>query len=107
MGMGPVYATLKALKQTNLSMADLDVVELNEAFASQAIACVNELGLDYSKVNPNGGAIAMGHPIGATGAILLTKLVHELERTGKKYGVVTLCIAGGMGIATIVENMRV
>ncbi len=107
MGMGPVYATLKALKQTELSMADLDIVELNEAFAAQAIACVNELGLDYSKVNPNGGAIAMGHPIGATGAILLTKLVHELERTGKKYGVVTLCIAGGMGIATIVENLRV
>jgi len=107
MGMGPVNATLKALKQTNLSMADLDIVELNEAFAAQAIACVNELGLDYSKVNPNGGAIAMGHPIGATGAILLTKLVHELERTGKKFGVVTLCIAGGMGIATIVENLRV
>jgi len=98
---------LKALKQTNLSMADLDIVELNEAFAAQAIACVNELELDFSKVNPNGGAIAMGHPIGATGAILLTKLVHELERTGKKYGVVTLCIAGGMGIATIVENLRV
>lgn len=107
MGMGPVYAMLKALKQTNLTIADLDVVELNEAFASQAVACVNELGLDYSKVNPNGGAIAMGHPIGATGAILLTKLVHELERTGKKYGAVTLCIAGGMGIATIVENLRV
>ena len=107
MGMGPVYAMQKALKQTNLSIADLDVVELNEAFASQAVACVNELGLDYSKVNPNGGAIAMGHPIGATGAILLTKLVHELERTGKKYGAVTLCIAGGMGIATIVENMQV
>ena len=107
MGMGPVSATLKALKQTNLAMADLDVVELNEAFAAQAIACINELGLDERKVNPNGGAIAMGHPIGATGAILLTKLVHELERTGKKYGVVTLCIAGGMGIATIVENLRV
>ncbi|SES37527.1 thiolase family protein [Psychrobacillus sp. OK032] len=107
MGMGPVYAMQKALKQTNLSMADLDVVELNEAFASQAVACVNELDLDYSKVNPNGGAIAMGHPIGATGAILLTKLVHELERTGKKYGAVTLCIAGGMGIATIIENMQV
>lgn len=107
MGMGPVYAMQKALKQTNLTMADLDVVELNEAFAAQAVACVNELGLDYSKVNPNGGAIAMGHPIGATGAILLTKLVHELERTGKKYGAVTLCIAGGMGIATIIENMQV
>lgn len=107
MGMGPVYAMQKALKQTNLRVADLDVVELNEAFASQAVACVNELGLDYSKVNPNGGAIAMGHPIGATGAILLTKLVHELERTGKRYGAVTLCIAGGMGIATIIENMQV
>jgi acetyl-CoA C-acetyltransferase len=107
MGMGPVYAMQKALKQTSLTIADLDVVELNEAFAAQAIACVNELGLDYSKVNPNGGAIAMGHPIGATGAILLTKLVHELERTGKKYGAVTLCIAGGMGIATIVENTQV
>ncbi|TQR18813.1 thiolase family protein [Psychrobacillus soli] len=107
MGMGPVYAMQKALKQTNLSIADLDVVELNEAFASQAVACVNELGLKFSQVNPNGGAIAMGHPIGATGAILLTKLVHELERTGKKYGAVTLCIAGGMGIATIIENMQV
>ena len=107
MGMGPVYAMQKALQQTSLSMADLDVVELNEAFAAQAVACVNELGLDYGKVNPNGGAIAMGHPIGATGAILLTKLVHELERTGKKYGAVTLCIAGGMGIATIIENMQV
>lgn len=107
MGMGPVYAILKALKQTSLTIADLDIVELNEAFASQAVACINELGLDYSKVNPNGGAIAMGHPIGATGAILLTKLIHELERTGKKYGAVTLCIAGGMGIATIVENIQV
>lgn len=107
MGMGPVYAIQKALKQTALSVTDLDVVELNEAFASQAVACVNELGLEFSKVNPNGGAIAMGHPIGATGAILLTKLVHELERTGKKYGAVTLCIAGGMGIATIIENMQV
>ncbi|PLT33549.1 thiolase family protein [Bacillus sp. V5-8f] len=107
MGMGPVYATLKALKQTNLKINDLDVVELNEAFASQAIACINELNLDINKVNPNGGAIAMGHPIGATGAILFTKLVHELERTGKKYGLVTLCIAGGMGIATIIENIQV
>ncbi|MGJ9385193.1 thiolase family protein [Salipaludibacillus sp. CF4.18] len=107
MGMGPVYATLKAIKQTNLSINDIDVIELNEAFASQSIACVNELGLDINKVNPNGGAIAMGHPIGATGAILMTKLLHELERTGKKYGIVTLCIAGGMGIATIVENTQV
>src|SRR5699024_11150107 len=107
MGMGPVHATLKALKQTNLSIHDLDVVELNEAFASQSLACVRELELDMDKVNPNGGAIAMGHPIGATGAILFTKLIHELERTGKKYGLVTLCIAGGMGIATIIENLQV
>lgn len=106
MGMGPVQATFKALKQAGLKVEDIDVIELNEAFASQSVACINELGLDRSKVNPNGGAIAMGHPIGATGAILLTKLTHELERTGKKYGLVTLCIAGGMGIATIIENMN-
>ncbi|AQQ54640.1 thiolase family protein [Planococcus lenghuensis] len=107
MGMGPVQSTLKALKQTDLSINDLDIIELNEAFAAQAIACINELGLDRRKVNPNGGAIAMGHPIGATGAILLTKLLHELERTGKRYGLVTLCIAGGMGVSTIIENRQV
>lgn len=107
MGMGPVYSTLKALKQTNLSIQDLDVIELNEAFAAQSIACINELGLDINKVNPNGGAIALGHPIGATGAILFTKCIHELERTGKKYGLITLCIAGGMGISTIIENVQV
>lgn len=106
MGMGPVHASFKALKQAGLKIEDIDIVELNEAFASQAVACINELGLDRSKVNPNGGAIAMGHPIGATGAILLTKLMHELERTGKRYGLVTLCIAGGMGIATIIENLK-
>lgn len=106
MGMGPVQATFKALKQAGLKVEDIDIAELNEAFASQSVACINEIGLDRSKVNPNGGAIAMGHPIGATGAILLTKLTHELERTGKKYGLVTLCIAGGMGIATIIENIN-
>ena len=106
MGMGPVHASFKALEQAGLTVEDMDIVELNEAFASQSVACINELGLDRSKVNPNGGAIAMGHPIGATGAILLTKLTHELERTGKKYGLVTLCIAGGMGIATIIENVN-
>ena len=107
MGIGPVPASQKLLARTGVSIDQIDVIELNEAFASQAVACINELGADRSRVNPNGGAIAMGHPIGATGAILLTKLVHELERTGKKYGVVTLCIAGGMGIASVVENMRV
>lgn len=106
MGMGPVQASLKALEQAGLSIGDIDVVELNEAFAAQAVACINELGVNIDKVNPNGGAIAMGHPIGATGAILMTKLTHELERTGKRYGLVTLCIAGGMGIATIIENLR-
>ncbi|WP_107948481.1 thiolase family protein [Lysinibacillus parviboronicapiens] len=106
MGIGPVPATLKALKQANLSIQDIDIIELNEAFAAQSIAVINELGLDINRVNPNGGAIAMGHPIGATGAILMTKLIHELERTGKRYGLVTLCIAGGLGVSTIVENCQ-
>lgn len=107
MGIGPVNATLKALKQANLTLEDMDVIELNEAFAAQALACIKELNVDINKVNPNGGAIAMGHPIGATGAILMTKMLHQLERTGQKYGLVTLCIAGGMGIATIIENTRI
>ncbi len=105
MGIGPVPATLKALKQAGLTASDLDVIELNEAFAAQSLAVIDELQLDAAKVNPNGGAIAMGHPIGATGAILMTKLIHELERTNKRYGLVTLCIAGGLGIATIVERI--
>ncbi|MGN4126891.1 thiolase family protein [Lysinibacillus sphaericus] len=107
MGIGPVPATLKALKQANLSIQDIDIIELNEAFAAQSIAVINELDLDINRVNPNGGAIAMGHPIGATGAILMTKLIYELERTGKRYGLVTLCIAGGLGVTTIVENCQV
>ena len=107
MGLGPVYATQKVLKKAGLTMDDIDVVELNEAFAAQAIGCIKELNIPIGKVNPNGGAIALGHPIGATGAILMTKAIHELERTGKKYGLVTLCIAGGLGIATIVENLNV
>jgi acetyl-CoA C-acetyltransferase len=77
------------------------------AFSAQSLAVIKELEIDMEKVNPNGGAIALGHPIGATGAILMTKLIHELERTGKRYGLVTLCIAGGMGISTIVENMQI
>lgn len=107
MGIGPVPATLKALKQANLTIEDIDVIELNEAFAAQSLAVIEELNLDIQKVNPNGGAIALGHPIGATGAILMTKLIHELERTGKRYGLVTLCIAGGLGISTIVENCQI
>lgn len=104
MGIGPVHSTMKALASAGLTMQDIDIVELNEAFSAQALAVIKELRLDLDKLNPNGGAIALGHPIGATGAILLTKLVHELERTGKRYGLVTLCIAGGMGISTIIEN---
>jgi len=107
MGIGPVPATLKALKQANLNIEDIDVIELNEAFAAQTLSVVDELALNVEKVNPNGGAIALGHPIGATGAILMTKLIHELERTNKRYGLVTLCIAGGLGISTIVENCQI
>ncbi|MEX3712489.1 thiolase family protein [Cytobacillus horneckiae] len=107
MGIGPVPATLKALKMANLQLEDIDLIELNEAFSAQALAVIKELNMNIKKVNPNGGAIAMGHPIGATGAILLTKAVHELERTGKRYGLVTLCIAGGLGIATIIENLQI
>lgn len=106
MGMGPVHATQKALKQAALSIEDIDIVELNEAFAAQSIACIDELGIEEARVNPNGGAIALGHPIGATGAIITTKLIHELVRSNKRYGLITLCIAGGLGIATIVENAQ-
>ncbi|MED3790051.1 thiolase family protein [Peribacillus frigoritolerans] len=107
MGMGPVNSTLKALQMSGLKLDDIDLIELNEAFSAQALAVIKELKLDMNKVNPNGGAIAMGHPIGATGAILATKLIHELERTGKRYGLVTLCIAGGLGISTIIENQQI
>lgn len=105
MGIGPVPSTQKALKQANLTLNQIDVIELNEAFAAQTLAVIKELNLDVEKVNPNGGAIALGHPIGATGAILMTKLIHELKRTEKRYGLATLCIAGGLGITTIVENI--
>jgi len=101
MGMGPIYAVPKALKKAGLTIADMDVVELNEAFAAQAIPCMRELGLDPVKTNPNGGAVALGHPQGATGAFLTCKLLSELGRTGGKYGMVTMCIGGGMGAAGI------
>ncbi|PWA10751.1 acetyl-CoA C-acyltransferase [Pueribacillus theae] len=104
MGIGPVDAVRKALKRANLQVEDIDLIELNEAFASQSVAVVNELGLDIEKVNVNGGAISLGHPIGATGAILMVKLIHEMKRRNSRYGLVTMCIGGGMGIATIVEN---
>ncbi|MDZ5473896.1 thiolase family protein [Bacillus sp. 31A1R] len=107
MGIGPVPATIKALKLAGLTLNDIDLIELNEAFAAQALAVVKELEIDQKKLNVNGGAIALGHPIGGTGAILMVKLMHEMERRGSKYGLVTACIGGGQGIATIVENLRV
>jgi 3-oxoadipyl-CoA thiolase len=104
MGMGPVPASRRALERAGLSVADLDLVELNEAFASQSIACIRELGLDPERVNVNGGAIALGHPLGMSGARLLTMLAHELRARGARYGLASMCIGVGQGIATIVEN---
>jgi acetyl-CoA acetyltransferase len=103
--MGPVPATRKALDRAGISVADLDLIELNEAFASQSIACIDELGLDPDRVNVNGGAIALGHPLGMSGGRLITMLVHELVRTGGRYGLATLCIGVGQGIATVVERI--
>jgi acetyl-CoA C-acetyltransferase len=104
MGIGPVPATLAALERTALSVRDLEVVESNEAFAAQACAVASELGFDPARTNPNGGAIALGHPVGATGAIIVTKLVHELHRVGARHGLATLCIGGGQGIAAVFER---
>ncbi|MFJ7973596.1 thiolase family protein [Psychrobacillus sp. NPDC096389] len=106
MGIGPVTSTQKALKQCGLTIDDIDLIELNEAFSAQALSVIKASGMDIDKVNVNGGAIALGHPIGATGAILMTKLLHEMARRGSKYGLVTLCIGGGQGITTIVENLQ-
>jgi 3-oxoadipyl-CoA thiolase len=105
MGLGPIAATRKALTRAGLTVADLDLAELNEAFASQSLACIAELGLDPAKVNVNGGAIALGHPLGASGAKILTTLIHELRRRGGRYGLTTMCIGVGQGIATIVERV--
>ena len=104
MGIGPVPATRLALKKAGLTVNDLDVIESNEAFAAQACAVVKELGLDPAKVNPNGSGISLGHPIGATGAIITTKALYELQRTGGRYALVTMCIGGGQGIAAIFER---
>jgi 3-oxoadipyl-CoA thiolase len=106
MGIGPIPATQKALDRAGITVADLDLIELNEAFASQSIACINELGLDPAKVNVNGGAIALGHPLGMSGGRLITMLVHELRRTGGRYGLATMCIGVGQGIATIIERIE-
>lgn len=106
MGIGPVPATRLALQRAGLSVADLDVIESNEAFAAQACAVTQELGLDPEKVNPNGSGISLGHPIGATGALIAVKALHELKRIGGRYALVTMCIGGGQGIAAIFENMQ-
>jgi acetyl-CoA C-acetyltransferase len=103
MGMGPVEAMRKAVDRAGMSLHDLDIVELNEAFAAQSLAVVRELGLDPSKVNVHGGAVALGHPIGASGARLLTTLIHGLQARGGGRGAASLCIGGGMGIAMVIE----
>jgi acetyl-CoA C-acetyltransferase len=105
MGIGPIPAVKNALKRAGLSLEQIDVIESNEAFAAQACAVAGELGFDPAKTNPNGGAIALGHPIGATGAILTIKAIYELHRTGGRYALITMCIGGGQGIAGIFERL--
>jgi acetyl-CoA C-acetyltransferase len=105
MGEGPIPASKLALKKAGLTVADMDVVESNEAFAAQAIAVSRGLELDPVKTNPNGGAIALGHPIGCSGAAIATKAIYELHRTGGRYALVTMCIGGGQGIATVFERL--
>jgi acetyl-CoA C-acetyltransferase len=104
MGIGPIPATKKALEKACLELKDIDLIELNEAFAAQCLAVIKEMGMDMEKINVNGGAIALGHPISATGCILLTKIIHEMKKRNSRFGLVTMCIAGGQGIAMIVEN---
>jgi acetyl-CoA acyltransferase len=105
MGIGPVSAIEKVLKQTGLGVDDIGLVELNEAFAAQALAVIREVGLSEDVVNVNGGAIALGHPLGCTGAKLTATLLHEMKRRGVQYGICTMCIGGGMGAAAVIENV--
>ena len=106
MGFAPAPATRKAVAKAGLQLSDIDLFEINEAFASQSVAVVRDLGISEDKVNVNGGAIALGHPVGASGAILVVKLMNEMKRRGARYGVVTMCIGGGQGIATVFENLQ-
>ena len=106
MGIGPIPAAQKAMKRAGLTIAQIDLVEINEAFASQVLACARELGIDLKKLNVNGGAIALGHPLGCSGARIMTTLVHEMKRRGSRYGLATMCIGVGQGIATIVERIN-
>jgi acetyl-CoA acyltransferase len=105
MGIGPVEAIPKVLRQANMNMNDIDLIELNEAFAAQSLAVIRQLDLDTSKVNINGGAIALGHPLGCTGAKLTVQTLHDLKRLSKKYSIVSACVGGGQGIAGIIENL--
>ena len=104
MGLGPIAATLKALKRAGLSIGDVEVIELNEAFAAQSIPCIHELEMDAKRVNPNGGAIALGHPLGCSGARISTTLLHEMKRRGAKHGLATMCVGVGQGVATLFEG---
>jgi acetyl-CoA C-acetyltransferase len=104
MGEGPIPAVTKALERAGLKVGDMDVIESNEAFAAQALAVSKSLEFDPAKTNPNGGAVALGHPIGATGAVLTTKALYELQRIGGRYALVTMCIGGGQGIAGVFER---
>jgi len=106
MGMGPVPATKIALQKAGLSIADIDVIELNEAFAASSLACIKELGLDMERVNPNGGSIALGHPFGGTGIRLTYTILQELRRRKARYGLVTMCVGGGQGVSMIVESLH-
>jgi acetyl-CoA acetyltransferase family protein len=106
MGIGPIPATQKALKRAGLTIDQIDLIELNEAFASQVLACARELEIEQNKLNVNGGAIALGHPLGCSGARIMTTLIHEMKKRGSRYGLATMCIGVGQGIATIVERLH-
>ena len=105
MGIGPVPAVKKALQRANLQLSDIDIIELNEAFAAQSLAVVKALGIDQEKLNPHGGAIALGHPLGCTGARLIATLLNDLQTQNKTLGLATLCVGGGQGLATIIERI--
>jgi acetyl-CoA acetyltransferase len=105
MGIGPVPAVRKALQRANLRLSDIDVIELNEAFAAQTLAVVKTLDIDQEKLHPHGGAIALGHPLGCTGARLIATLINDLQTRGKTLGLATLCVGGGQGVATIIERI--
>ena len=105
MGIGPVPAVKKALERANLSLDQIDIIELNEAFAAQNLAVIKELGIDEEKLNPHGGAIALGHPLGCSGCRLIATLLNDLETLDKRIGMATLCVGGGQGVATIIERM--